>query len=97
MINKLETMKCELKKLVENQKKFEFPDFLRKMREALSLSKQTVANDLDLNYRKLFYMELGYFREPFSEELTKKMSEYFGISDQLLKEKITDFLTNQKR
>lgn len=94
ILERLEASKNELANIIKNHEKFDFPDFLAKLRMAADKSCKQAAKDLGIDYYKLYHLELGFLRAP-SNSIISRISEYFGIPFDLVNKKISNYL--QKR
>jgi ribosome-binding protein aMBF1 (putative translation factor) len=90
-MNRIEHSQKQLEYIISNHQKYDFPDFMRKMRESIAVSRKIMATDLKLNYEKLSYIENGDLRSPPSKEYLKRISKYFGVSSHLMTQKVEKF------
>ena len=91
-MNRLETSKLNVERIIQDNRKMNFPEFISKLREALCISRQVVADDLNIHYLKLFYMEIGGFRKALDPELIDRLADYFGVYREIMRKKAADFV-----
>lgn len=86
--NKLEK---KIKKVVENEDRYEFPEFICRLRKACGCSRRQVNEDTNLSSSTLFMLENGTFRTFPNQQCFNKIGQYFGISPKLLKNKAEEY------
>lgn len=91
-MNKLQNSKIEIEKLIKNQEKYNFSKFLSELRSALGVSRRVISNDLRISYLNMLNLESGNFRKMPNDKIINKISEYYGIDNNLLSKKADKFL-----
>jgi transcriptional regulator with XRE-family HTH domain len=94
-MNKLNDSLQELNYIIGNSEKMDFPQLLVGLRRSHSLTRETVVSDLGVSYLKFFHLENGDFLRLPEENLLVKISEYYGIPLNTLKEKAIDFVNTK--
>lgn len=85
-------VKMRVKTYVDNHQKYEFPDFLRMLREAHRLGRPQIEEDTEISRMKLFFLETGQFsRMPIKESLIR-LALYYGVPESLLIEKAYEYV-----
>lgn len=77
--------------LLMREHEFSFPDFVRLIRDALGITRQFVANALELNPNRIYIIEAGAFKSPVKYDIILKLSDLYGIPHQLLKRKVEEY------
>jgi hypothetical protein len=91
IMNKLDDIKIKISETIKSHTKYNFPEFLAKLRKDLCVSRKTMADDLKIPYLRLFHFELGEFTRPIGGEVLKSLSVYFGIPEKILSEKAQSY------
>ncbi len=71
--------------------RYDFPTFLRVVREQIGVSRVTMAKDLDIQYLRIFHWEAGHFIHPIPEKELLQIAYYFGIETKLLRDKMLEY------
>ena len=95
-MSKFELIKIKIDKLIANQKKFDFPQFLFQIRKCYGLPRRTVCKDISFSEMKMFHLENGYFRTFIPLDELCRISEYYSIDNDLFEDKMTKFILEGK-
>ena len=73
-MEKLKEMQENVKFLKTHYRKFTFPRLLCRLREAICISRMTMAYDLEMDYSKLFDIENGFLTKAPDLATLKKIA-----------------------
>lgn len=91
-MNRLQKSKDQVLNIIKNENKYNFCSFLCALRAAICISRRAVCDDLDIQYLKMFDLECGNFRYPPHPHILDKVSDYYGVERELMKEKADKFI-----
>lgn len=89
-------VKFKVSQLIENESKYDFPEFLLLVRKLHNLNRRVVAKDTGISHTHLFYLETGFFMKPPKTEIYLILAQYYGIPEELLKAKVLKYISEDK-
>lgn len=92
MAEKMFSLKIE--KLVENEKNFEFPLYMRLLRKSIGFSRRFVADTIGCSETKILYLEKGDYgtRGP-DYEFIVTMAHFYGLNGNRILKKFRKYMT----
>lgn len=91
-MNRLEISTRKLNQVIQDEKLKNFSVFLMQLRKSLGISRTEVSEDLQIAYGKLVELENGSFRKMPHHSILVKLSHYYGVDFDLMKERADYFL-----
>lgn len=95
-MHKLEMSKIRIERLSAENQYYNFPDYIVNLRKALGVTRQVMADDLEIDYMKLFYIESGKGVFVLPDPLLDRISNYFGVPFSTLKTKAEKYYPKNK-
>lgn len=91
-----ELSKVKIKQFIENEKEFEFPEFIRCIRKAQGITRKKMSSDLGIHEQKIYYKENGKFSHMPEIDFLASVADYLGVPKNLLISKAKIFLLKKK-
>lgn len=82
--------------LMQNEEKFEFPEFLEELRKCYRISREIANNDLNYPINRLYCLENGCFKRVIPMDEITLLADYYNIDSKILKKKADDFVLSGK-
>ncbi len=89
-------VKCKLDLLMNEEKNYEFPQFIKLIRQMLGFSRKYVAEMMDVSTGKILYLERGKFIRGPDLEFIISLSSFYGLNRQFAKEKYDYYINKLK-
>lgn len=87
-----EITKNRIADIVNNHAEYNFPQYLRALRESLGIPRMQAAKQTGIQPLRLYFLEWGRFlRDPLPEEI-RILAEFYGIRYKTLLRKSNDFV-----
>ena len=90
-LSKLDKTSLQMQIIIETEKRYSYGHFLLALRQALGVSKQSVAYDLDLDYDDLCRHEDEKMSRRFDSAKNELLAEYYDIEPELLERKFREW------
>lgn len=94
-MNKIESVKKNVKKVIDNHERYDFPEFIYSLRACLCIPNAVIARDLDLPKLKMFYAERGRFVKRLSQEFILQLADYFGVDSKVMVKKLEEYVSKK--
>jgi hypothetical protein len=91
-MDKSELIQKTLNKLIRDEKKYSFPDFLFLIRGCFGVSRIKAAKEMGVPGSRLFRLETGAFRNYLCMKDVVPIAEYYGIDSAMLLMKADDYV-----
>ena len=95
-MSKLDKIKCNFQNVINNHVMFDFPNFLRALRESLCLTRQEVMKDMPFHYLKLYHFEIGNFKQMPRDIYIDMLANYYGITPKMLRDKALEYVKTKR-
>lgn len=89
-------LKYKLQIIMNEEKNYEFPEFIKLIRQILGFSRKYVAEMMDVSTGKILYLEKGKFVRGPDLEFIISLSSFYGLNRQFIKEKYNYYINKQK-
>ncbi len=86
----------QVSKVLSHRDIQDFDHFLFDLRRAFGVTRRSAAEEMKFPYTKLVLLELGKFHRAPSEEELDKLSTYYDVKKDLLRDKAAEFLAKRK-
>lgn len=88
---------CEhkVKFMLENEKDYDFPEFIKQIRKCLGRSRTLVSEDTGIAHRTLCRIEAGEFAIPPLDKIGL-LAKYYKVSRNVLSKKCKEYLARKK-
>lgn len=86
-----------IKEIVDSEKEFEFPDFVRCLRKSQGIPRNKMGESLGIGEMRLYYLETGSFKRVPEIALLSSISSFLGVKKDLLVRKAKEFVEGQKK
>ena len=90
-------IRSKLDKVMEDEKKYSFPRFLVKAREASGLSRREVGEIVKASNHRIYQMELGNYLNHVDEHLLESLAKLYFLDPRFLKMKYIEHMNAKKR
>lgn len=95
-MNREEITKFKIARLLDEHEKYDFDEFLFKLRRIQGLNRDVIAFDIGISTTKMFFFERGHFMKMPKHEDLEDLANYYGISSEILITKCKKFLDMRK-
>ena len=91
--------KEKIQEVIKKEKNLKFPEFVKELRLSLGITQRAVAEQSKIKGKRLFRIEshTHFFKIGPSEEELELLAEYYGISLEILTQKLADYRNKRCR
>lgn len=93
----LDLIEIKMKKIIQQEEKYSYPEFLIALRKCLGRTRQVVSYDLDIDYDCLLNHEEGNMSRKINYEKNDLLSEYYGVDPEVLTRKFREYVKVRPR
>lgn len=86
----------KIKEIIRRENEYEFPDFLRLLRESVGGNRKSVAKELNMSDFLLYHWEHGNFKRSIKPHNLALISDYYDIPFSMLNAKMKKYLESKE-
>ncbi|MEK6877989.1 MAG: helix-turn-helix transcriptional regulator [Nanoarchaeota archaeon] len=92
-----EVAQIRMKNILDKEKEFIFPEFIRCIRKSLNLTRKNMAKEIGMHEMKLYYLETGHFKRIPEISTLSNLADYFHIPKDILVRKAKSFVEDKSK
>ena len=96
-MNIVQLCQFKIKCLIEDEEKYNFPEFLQILRKSLMISRKTIQLSTGISQLRLYYLEKGNFKRKFNKTEINLLANFYQIPKSILIKKWNEYIDGANR